>query len=138
MECIATLQKVGLWDVLLAREGLDTQLDEVTLSQGQLQLLCLARAILNREGKQIVILDEFSSGIDAKTEKDMVRIIGEEFVGLTIIAVAHRLSTIMDYDCVAVLDLGMIVEQGVPKELLEKEDGVFRQLWAQHQQLREE
>jgi ATP-binding cassette subfamily C (CFTR/MRP) protein 1 len=123
---IGTLSQVGLWSILESRGGLDAELGPDMLSQGQQQMFCLARAIL-RKSSRILILDEATSSIDAETDLLMQRLIREEFAGRTIITVAHRLDSIMDSDRILVLDGGAIVENGSPKELLSRM-GVFWEL----------
>lgn len=95
------------------------------LSQGQRQLLCLARAIVSRP--KIMVLDEATSAVDMATDTLIQRSIREEFGGSTLIVIAHRLSTIADFDRILVLADGELVEFGTPKELWE-EDGVFRSM----------
>lgn len=95
------------------------------LSQGQRQLLCLARAIVSRP--KIMVLDEATSAVDMATDTLIQRSIREEFGGSTLIVIAHRLSTIADFDRILVLADGEVVEFGTPKELWE-EDGVFRSM----------
>lgn len=100
----------------------------LNLSQGQRQLLCLARAIVSRP--KILVLDEATSAVDMKTDALIQRSIREEFGDSTLIVIAHRLSTIADFDRILVMDAGKGVEFGAPKELLEMEEGqgVFRSL----------
>lgn len=112
----AALEKVGLWDAIIALGGLDVDFEVESLSHGQRQFFCLARAIL-RPGK-IVVLDEATSSVDRKTDELMQKIIREEFSSHTLIAVAHRLETIIDFDLIALLDHGALVEFGAPEELL--------------------
>jgi ATP-binding cassette subfamily C (CFTR/MRP) protein 1 len=126
-EIIAALQKVRLWDVIEARGGLDAEMLEQPLSQGQQQLFCLGRAILRRG--QVLVLDEATSNVDAETDQLMQRVVREEFGGRTIIVVAHRLDTIMDSDMIAVLDKGKVVEYDTPANLLARES-MFRQLYG--------
>lgn len=95
------------------------------LSQGQRQLLCIARAIISRP--KILLMDEATSNIDAKTDQIIQRIIKHEFSGSTVLTIAHRLNTIIQYDRVVVLTFGEITDQGTPSELLERE-GTFRDL----------
>lgn len=92
--------------------------EELALSAGQKQLICLARAIL--ENKKILILDEATSNIDHKTDSIIQELVRKEFVGMTIIVVAHRLQTILDFDQILVLANGRTVEKGTAKELYEK------------------
>lgn len=94
------------------------------LSQGQRQLLCLARAIVSRP--KVMVLDEATSAVDMATDALIQRSIREEFNDSTLIVIAHRLSTIADFDRILVLSDGAVAEFGTPKELWGKEGGVFR------------
>lgn len=96
------------------------------LSQGQRQLLCMARAIVARP--KIMVLDEATSAVDMATDTLIQRSIREEFTDSTLIVIAHRLSTIADFDRILVLSEGAVAEFGTPKELWEKEGGVFRDM----------
>ncbi|KAF5510100.1 ABC transporter FUM19 [Colletotrichum siamense] len=78
----------------------------------------------------VLILDEFTSGVDKETEQEMQEIIEREFDGCTVIMVSHRLEMVMGFDKVVVLDAGRIVEDGVPVELVERENSRFRHLWT--------
>jgi ATP-binding cassette, subfamily C (CFTR/MRP), member 1 len=132
---ISTLRKVHLLNTITSNGGLDVELDPDMLSHGQRQLFCLARAIL-RESK-IVVLDEATSSVDRKTDELMQRIIREEFKGCTIIAVAHRLETILDFDRIAVLDRGRLIECESPEKLLAKESA-FKELYDVYSSSKEE
>lgn len=102
------------------------------LSQGQKQLLCLARAILSRP--RLLLLDEATSAVDMVTDALIQRSIREEFANTTLLVVAHRLSTVADFDRILVMRDGVAVEFGSPKELLGKEEGeesVFKGMVAQ-------
>jgi ABC-type multidrug transport system fused ATPase/permease subunit len=94
------------------------------LSQGQRQLLCLARAIVARP--KIMVLDEATSAVDKGTDALIQRSIREEFGESTLIVIAHRLSTIADFDRILVLDDGRVVEYDSPKNLIGKVDGIFK------------
>ncbi|KAF2683972.1 P-loop containing nucleoside triphosphate hydrolase protein [Lentithecium fluviatile CBS 122367] len=128
------LRQVQLWDKLSAaaepqQSALDVSLDNVDslLSQGERQLFCLARAIL-MDGK-IVVLDEATSSVDAQTDALMQRILRTAFANRrTIIAIAHRLDTILDFDRVVVMDAGYITEVGEPGRLLQTQSSLFRVL----------
>ncbi|KAE9373193.1 putative multidrug resistance protein [Stipitochalara longipes BDJ] len=122
---ISALTKVHLWAVIENRGGLECELNEHPLSQGQQQLFSLARAMLRRS--KILILDEATSNVDAETDALMQRVIRDEFAGYTIVTVAHRLDTIMDADRVAVLEGGRLVEFGEPQVLLGR-DSAFKRL----------
>jgi len=99
------------------------------LSQGQRQLLCLARAIVARP--RIMVLDEATSAVDMHTDALIQRSIREQFNDSTLIVIAHRLSTIADFDKILVLSDGQVAEFGTPAELWEKEGGVFRSMCEQ-------
>lgn len=94
----------------------------LNLSQGQRQLLCLARAIVSRP--KIMILDEATSAVDMATDLLIQRSIREEFKDSTLIVIAHRLSTIADFDKILVMSDGKAVEFDTPRNLLE-ERGMF-------------
>ena len=96
----------------------------LNLSQGQRQLLCLARAIVSRP--KIMVLDEATSAVDMATDVLIQRSIREEFQDSTLIVIAHRLSTIADFDKILVMEDGVGVELEGPRELLGKEGGVFK------------
>ncbi len=107
--------------------GYDTALGgEGSLSEGQKQLLCIARIMLCRP--PVVILDEATSNIDTRTERKVQAAFDELMKGRTCFVVAHRLSTIENADCILVMNAGHIVEQGTHTELLEK-GGFYRTLW---------
>ena len=92
------------------------------LSQGQRQLLCLARATLSR--RKIIVMDEATSSVDKPTDMLIQRSIRECFQDCTFIVIAHRLSTVADFDKILVLSEGRVVEFEEPKVLMEKK-GVF-------------
>ncbi|KAF2184709.1 ATP-dependent bile acid permease-like protein [Zopfia rhizophila CBS 207.26] len=92
------------------------------LSQGQRQLLCLARALL--KSPKVLLMDEATASIDYATDAKIQETIRE--IKNTTITVAHRLMTIIDYDKVLVLDKGEVVEFGDPWDLIRKEDGSFK------------
>ncbi|EHA49824.1 multidrug resistance-associated protein 1 [Pyricularia oryzae 70-15] len=97
----------------------------LNLSQGQRQLLCLARAIVARP--KVMVLDEATSAVDMHTDALIQRSIREEFTDATLVVIAHRLSTISDFDKILVLGEGAVCEYGTPKELWDKgSEGVFR------------
>ncbi|KAK6206478.1 hypothetical protein LQW54_007771 [Pestalotiopsis sp. IQ-011] len=108
---------------------LDRTMGSLPLSQGQRQLFSLARALLMRPYRgRVVLLDEATSNVDGEKDNLMQTLVREEFQEHTVITVAHRLDTIMDKDVVLVLDAGKLAEAGRPSELVEKADGLFRDL----------
>ncbi|KAI1857175.1 uncharacterized protein JN550_013412 [Neoarthrinium moseri] len=123
------LTKVGMWDLIQERGGLDADFSAMDLSQGQLQLFCLARAILHGNKRSIVLLDESTSNTDRETDQRIMHVIREEFKHCTVITVAHRLETIVDSDLVVVMNAGRIQEVGEPKVLLGQKESKFRILW---------
>jgi ABC-type multidrug transport system fused ATPase/permease subunit len=100
----------------------------LNLSQGQRQLLCLARAIIARP--KIMVLDEATSAVDMETDALIQQSIRAEFGrnATTLLVIAHRLSTIADFDRILVMDAGKAVEFGKPKDLMGIKDGVFKSL----------
>ena len=95
------------------------------LSQGQRQLLCLARALLKTP--RVLLMDEATASIDYTTDSKIQETL-REVKGSTIITIAHRLQTIIDYDKVLVLDKGSVAEYGSPWDLLSREEGIFRSM----------
>ncbi|CCT72441.1 related to multidrug resistance protein [Fusarium fujikuroi IMI 58289] len=123
---LAVLHRLRMKQAVEKLGGLDSILDIERLSQGQRQLLCLARAIL--ANKKIIFLDEASSNVDAKSEQLIRQVVQEEFVGRTVIAIAHRLGAVVDFDRVAVMGGGRVIEWDNPRELLKRESE-FKRLW---------
>ena len=108
-------------------KGYDTVLGEGgSLSEGQKQLLCIARIMLTKP--PMLILDEATSSIDTRTELKISDAFSKLMEGRTSFIVAHRLSTIVHSDCILVMQNGQVVEQGTHKELLEK-GGAYAELY---------
>jgi ABC-type multidrug transport system fused ATPase/permease subunit len=95
-------------------------------SQGQRQLIAMARALLRRSS--IIVLDEATSSIDFATDAKIQATIREEFGDSLLLTVAHRLKTVIDYDRLIVLDKGQIAEFDTPYNLIKKEGGIFRNM----------
>ncbi|KAF4774111.1 ABC transporter [Colletotrichum scovillei] len=110
------LEKVGLWGIVSRQGGLDKEMDSSAWSAGQKQLLCLARAIVRKS--RVLILDEVMSSVDAATESVMQNVVDTEFAGCTVLAVMHRLGHVGQYDKVALLGDGEVLEFGDPQELI--------------------
>ncbi|KAI1286880.1 ATP-binding cassette sub-family C member 3 [Halotydeus destructor] len=96
------------------------------LSVGQRQLVCLARALLRKS--KILILDEATAAVDLETDDLIQKTIREQFSDCTILTIAHRLKTILDYDRVLVMDKGTISEYDTPKSLLDNANSVFHSM----------
>ena len=109
-------------------EGLDTVLSEsgANLSQGQRQLLAIGRAFVS--DPDILILDEATSSVDTRTEKNIQDAMSHLMAGRTSLIIAHRLSTIQDADAIIVMDHGEIRETGTHEELL-KRRGIYYSLY---------
>lgn len=109
-------------------DGYDTVItqDGGNLSQGQRQLLCIARVMLIKPS--MLILDEATSNIDTRTEIHIQKAFAKLMKGRTSFIVAHRLSTIKESDLILVMDRGKIIEQGSHEELLNK-GGFYHQLY---------
>jgi len=121
------LKKVRLGEAIAALPGgLDEEVAEggENFSQGQRQLLCIARSLLRKP--KILIMDEATASIDNETDALIQEMIRENFQSATVLTIAHRLNTIMDSDRILVLDDGRIAELDTPEKLLEKKDGHFK------------
>ena len=128
-----------LWDALEEAslknlvEKLPKQLSEkikecgANFSVGERQLLCLARALLKRS--KIIIMDEATANVDYKTDQLIQDTIHTKSKHCTVITIAHRLNTIIDYDRIVVLENGKVVEYDKPEILLQNEGGQFSRLY---------
>ena len=110
----------------LSHLSLDDEVAEAgsNLSAGERQLLCFARVLLMK--RSIVVLDEPTSNVDAETDAAIQWMTREAFKDTTVLCVAHRLFTVIDYDRILVMDQGKVVEHGSAHELLAIEGGHFR------------
>merc|ERR1719322_1558568 len=111
-------------------QGYDTQVGErgLKLSGGEKQRVAIARAIL--KNSPILIFDEATSSLDSITENSIMNALDRATKGRTSILIAHRLSTVVNCDCILVLDKGKVCEMGTHNELLSNTDSVYYQLWA--------
>lgn len=128
-ECIAAA-KLANADQFIGHleHGYDTQItNDAQLSQGQKQLLSIARAAV--ANPPVLILDEATSSIDTHTEAIVQEGMDKLMAGRTVFVIAHRLSTIVNADAIMVLDHGQIIEKGNHESLL-KEKGVYYQLYT--------
>ncbi|MFC1680797.1 ATP-binding cassette domain-containing protein [Pseudomonadota bacterium] len=123
------IKESGLQDMVDAfPSGLDTKLGErgLTMSGGQRQRIAIARALLRHA--PVLILDEATSSLDSRTERQVQNAIENAVKGCTSLVIAHRLSTIQRADQVVVLGKGRVVEQGSLKELISGR-GLFYSMW---------
>lgn len=126
-EVIQAAKAAHCWDFIRRLpHGLDTVLSEDSLSQGQKQLLCIARVMLCTP--PMLILDEATSSIDTRTELQVQQAFDTLMQGRTCFIVAHRLSTIRDASLILVMQNGHIIEQGRHDELLSR-GGFYARLY---------
>ena len=129
-ECVAAAQLANA-DGFIRRlpDGYDTMLtgDGANLSQGQRQLIAIARAAV--ADPPVLILDEATSSIDTRTEKLVQDGMDALMTGRTTFVIAHRLSTVRNADCIMVMEQGRIIERGTHDELIEKK-GKYYQLYT--------
>ncbi|XP_043605687.1 ATP-binding cassette sub-family C member Sur isoform X3 [Bombus pyrosoma] len=126
LELWNALEVAQIKDIIASHpEGLNFEVKEggENFSSGQLQLLCMARAILRKSS--IVVLDEATSALDAVTEKNLLKAVSTAFSNRTVIAIAHRVSALLDCDRVIVFHDGEIVEDGLPADLMQRQGGFF-------------
>lgn len=119
MSCVIDALPGGL-DTIVAESGSN-------FSVGQRQLLCVARSIL--EKNRILVLDEPTANVDNRTDVLLQNAVATSFPGATVIAIAHRLDTVIDFDKILVVGDGQVLEYGTPHELLSR-DGSFSAMVA--------
>ncbi|XP_046996198.1 ATP-binding cassette sub-family C member 5-like isoform X2 [Schistocerca americana] len=123
------LERTKLRDKVLSMKGqLDAKVTQEgdSLSTGEKQLLCLARALLRN--CKILILDEATAAVDPETEACVQSTIESEFQHCTVLTIAHRLNTVMHCDRIIVMDKGQVVEMDTPQNLLSNPDSVFNMM----------
>ncbi|RHZ55383.1 hypothetical protein CDV55_103099 [Aspergillus turcosus] len=116
-----TVQRLHL-DTIVEEEGLN-------FSLGQRQLMALARALVR--DARIIICDEATSSVDFETDQKVQETMAQGFQGKTLLCIAHRLRTIINYDRICVMDQGQIAEFDTPLALWEKPGGIFRSMCDQ-------
>ena len=136
-EIWAVLEKVQLSSTVGSRGSLDEVLQLViteggnNLSVGERQLICLARALL--QNAKIILLDEATANVDYLTDRMIQDVIRKEMAECTVLTIAHRLDTVLEYDRIMVLEKGEIVEFDQPDVLLQKRDGFLSELYFSFQ-----
>ncbi len=129
-ECIHAAKLANAHDFITRLpKGYDTELtgNGASLSQGQRQLIAIARAAV--ADPPVMILDEATSSIDTRTEKLVQEGMDALMKGRTVFVIAHRLSTVMNSDCIMVLDHGHIIERGTHEDLIAQK-GTYYQLYT--------
>jgi ABC-type multidrug transport system fused ATPase/permease subunit len=130
-DIMKVMEKIG-FDYIVKRsnEGLYQEIAEggSNLSVGEKQLICITRAILRKS--KIIIMDEATASIDYKTEEMIQKAITELLNDSTFITIAHRIKTIINYDRIITLDNGQIVDFDTPKNLLNRKDSLFYELYS--------
>ncbi len=105
--------------------GLDSPIEEKgkNLSQGERQLVCLARAVLI--DRKILCIDEATASVDFETDNFIQETIQSQFGGVTVLTIAHRVNTIVDYDRILVMDAGKVAEFDSPRKLMANKNSLF-------------
>lgn len=133
-DIISALNRVELGPLLASLPaGLGSEVSEggFNFSNGQRQLICLARALLRQS--KVVILDEATASIDAHTDQTIQRAIRREFTASTLLVIAHRLGTVLDSDYILGLQEGCLVEFGAPSSLLQQPQSLLCRFVAELQ-----
>jgi ATP-binding cassette subfamily B protein len=119
---IGAIETVGLADYVNGLEkGLDTEVDgDALFSQGQIQLLSIARAIVS--DPPILLLDEMTASLDSITEEKIVSVLQKAGAERTMLAISHRPSSMLSSDSVVILENGRVRDAGSPAELLDRDE----------------
>ncbi|KAF9109320.1 hypothetical protein BGX27_007755 [Mortierella sp. AM989] len=122
------LETSGIKDYVQQEGGLDSLIaaNGENLSVGQRQLVCLSRALLAKS--KIVVLDEATASVDLATDSLIQKAIRVDFTGATVITIAHRLNTVVDYHRVLVMDQGQVAEYDTPRKLLRDHNSAFSKM----------
>jgi ATP-binding cassette subfamily C (CFTR/MRP) protein 1 len=130
-EILNVMEKIG-FDYIVNNndKGLNQKIEEggENLSVGEKQLICITRAILRKS--KIIVMDEATANIDYKTEEIIQKAISEILEDSTIITIAHRIKTIINYDKILILDNGSVVNFDSPNNLLKNKEGIFYELYT--------
>ncbi|KAL1440438.1 hypothetical protein MTO96_009478 [Rhipicephalus appendiculatus] len=128
------LEKAHLKEIVVLYGGLDGEVSEEgsNFSIGQKQLFCFARALL--QPSKVLILDEATSSLDAKLDNLIQETVLNEWANSTVLAIAHRVTGLLNFDKIIVLEAGHIVESGSPAELKQKRGSIFMSLLKEAEQ----
>ncbi|NWY57630.1 MRP7 protein, partial [Chionis minor] len=128
------LEQCHLQDAVTQMGGLDSEVGErgKSLSVGQRQLVCLARALLTQT--KVLCIDEATASVDQKTDQLLQQTIRQRFADKTVLTIAHRLNTILDSDRVLVMQAGRVAELDSPTRLSKKDGSLFQRLLHSGQQ----
>ena len=124
-ELLAALTRARLPADMLEQE---VEKGGCNFSSGERQLLCFARALLQK--RPVLVLDEATSNLDAATDEKMQVLLRTEFSELTLLTIAHRLQTIIDYEQVLVMGGGRLLESGAPLQLLQRPGSALMEMAA--------
>ena len=132
LELNSVLEEFKLKEAIFEHvNGLDAEVSGkgVSLSAGQKQLLCLARAVLRQN--KIIMMDEATANVDNETDRIIQKTVKLRFSGCTLLVIAHRIRTIIESDMIIVMDKGVCKEYGSPVELYGNQESLFRNLIQQ-------
>ena len=124
-------------DIRQFAKGYETMVGErgVTLSGGQKQRVAIARTLTQQT--PVIVFDDSLSAVDTQTDEQIRKKLSQQVGGVTQILVSHRILTLLDCDCVLVLDRGAVQQIGTPEELL-KQEGLFRKIYQMQMAIGEE
>ncbi|CCW72351.1 unnamed protein product [Phytomonas sp. Hart1] len=110
-------------------EGIDCRVQEggANFSVGQRQLLCMARAVLKKNSR-FILMDEATANIDPEVDQYIQSTVMRTFAAYTVITIAHRLQTVAQYDRIIVMNNGRVAEIGSPYDLVTRQDSIFRSM----------
>ena len=134
-EIYSVLKEVQLFDKVAHHlpDRIWTEIAEcgANFSVGECQLICIARALLNRQC-QIVLVDEATANVDGQTDAVIQQILKKKFKHKTVLTISHRITSgVMDSDRILVMDKGRVVEFDVPQKLIRKPRGLFAKMYAE-------